>query len=117
MGVSLKAAGIGGVVVLCVALGAVSGSAQTSGGGAAAGPPPTALAASSPGAAADAKADPNCPLPDVDCAWKQCYPLADKWKSYTACLSTACHVKQQTCIQDLIQDLYDPDREKSRAGG
>jgi hypothetical protein len=106
-----------------VLLGAGPGSAQSGAG------PPGATStgsapASTPSAAtparlstADAaalKADPDCPSAAVACAWSQCYPLTSKWTSYSSCVAGSCQVKDKACVMDLIQDLYDPDRQRSR---
>ena len=78
-------------------------------------PAPTARPASLSGAdAAALKADPDCQPAAVACAWSQCYTLTSKWTSYTGCVAGACQVKDKACVMDLIQDLYDPDRQRSR---
>ena len=64
--------------------------------------------------AAALKADPNCQPAAVACAWSQCYPLNSKWTSYSSCLADSCQMKERACVMDLIQDLYDPIRERSR---
>jgi hypothetical protein len=113
MSAFLKAASIGGLVLVFAGLGAGAGSTQTS-----ATPPP---AASAPPAAAvspaDLKANPDCKLPaDIACAWSHCYPLPGKWKSTSACIVGSCKVREQECTNDLIQDVLDPDREKAHDG-
>jgi hypothetical protein len=122
MMLSLRAACIGGLVALSSILGCGSGFAQTAAAGQTA-PPPVAAApvAAAPGPAplsiadaAAAKADPHCQASDVSCSWNHCYPLSDKWHSYSACIADACHVKVQDCVMELIQDLYDPDREANK---
>ena len=123
MGAPSRAVRIGGLVAVCVWLGAGPGSAQSG-----AGPPATAPAAESSAAtpaaptparlsAADAaalKADPDCQPAAVACAWSQCYPLTSKWSSYSSCIAGSCQMKDKACVMDLIQDLYDPDRQRSR---
>jgi hypothetical protein len=110
---------------VCLLVGGSPGSAQTGAAGPAAGP--ATAAAASPGdqsaqtpahlTAADTaalKADPDCQPAAVACSWSQCYPLSSKYSSYTACIGGSCQVKDKTCVMELIQDLYDPDRQRSK---
>jgi hypothetical protein len=137
MKASLRAAWMGGVVVvLSLVLGASPGSTQGMATAPAATPPPaapptvsappdaTAPAASATPAAAPAtpatafesaaaKADPDCKVADVSCAWSHCNPLPGKWSSYHGCLTDSCKVTDQACMGDLIMDLSDPDRQRS----
>lgn len=112
---------IGGLIAACLWLGAGPGSAQNT----AEAPATSAASAVAPSAAAtparlsvaDAaalKADPDCQPATVACAWSQCYPLTSKWTSYSSCLAGSCQMKERACVQDLLQDLYDPDRQRSR---
>src|SRR4029077_1569625 len=64
--------------------------------------------------AAALKADPNCQPAAVACAWSQCYPLTSKWTGYSSCIAGACQTKEKACVMDLIQDLYDPRRGRTR---
>ena len=123
MSAFLKAASIGGLVLVFVVLGAGSGSAQSGAAappGATSAPPATVTPASSAGpaaSAADIKANPDCKAAaDIACAWNHCYPLSDKWKSTSACVAGSCKVHDQSCSNSLIQDLLDPDREKAHGG-
>jgi hypothetical protein len=123
MGAPSRAVRIGGLIVVCILIGGSPGSAQTG-----ASTPAPASAASTPAPAGDAatpahltaadaaalKADPNCQPAAVACTWSQCYPLTSKWTSYSSCIAGSCQVKEKACVMDLIQDLYDPDRERSR---
>jgi hypothetical protein len=115
MKASWRAACIGGVVVLSAVLAAVSGVAQETasppGPPAAASPPATPEAAPAPAPAASP--DPDCKPADIACAWKHCNPLGSQWQSYHACIVESCHVDAQACQIDLIQDLNDPDRQKT----
>lgn len=116
----LKAAFVGGIVILFAALGADVSVAQTAPPAPAASPPPAAAAApAAPLSEADQaalKADPDCKPAEVACAWTSCYPLADKWNgSNSACLVASCKItKGSACMPDLISDLNDPDRQANK---
>ena len=119
MKLPLRAVWAGGIFALCLAFGPGSGAAQ--GAGPASPPPPVSLpppATTAPMSQADEaalKADPDCKPADVACAWSACYPLADKWNgSNSACLADSCKMKDKACVQDLVSDLYDPDRQASK---
>jgi hypothetical protein len=128
MGALSRAVRIGGVIAVCVLLGTGQGSAQNGAGAPAPGgatgatgatsasqPGPAATPASLSAAdAAALKADPGCQPAAVACAWSHCYPLGSKWTSYSGCIADSCQVKDKACVMDLIQDLYDPDRERHR---
>jgi hypothetical protein len=113
---------IGGLIAVCLWLGAGPGAAQGGGDAPAANstsaasttqPAPTPARLSAADAAA-LKADPNCQPAAVACAWSQCYPLTAKWTGYSSCIAGACQMKEKACVMDLIQDLYDPVRERSK---
>jgi hypothetical protein len=114
---------VGGLIAVCLWLGAGPGSAQsgvdapvanaTSAASSTSQPAPTPARLSSADAAA-LKADPNCQPAAVACAWSQCYPLSSKWTSYSGCIAGACQMTERACSMDLISDLYDPVRERSR---
>lgn len=116
----LKAAFVGGIVILFAALSADVSVAQTAPPAPAASPPPAAAAApAAPLSEADQaalKADPDCKPAEVACAWTSCYPLADKWNgSNSACLVASCKItKGSACMPDLISDLNDPDRQANK---
>jgi len=114
----LKAANIGGLVLVFATLATGVGFSQTSPPAVA--PPASTAPPAAPGSAAspeDVKANPHCKLPaDIACAWSHCYPLTDKWKSTSACVAGSCKIRDQDCTNDLIQDLLDPDREKAHGG-
>ena len=115
MSAFLKAASIGGFVLVFGILGVGAGSTQTS----SAPPPPAAAppAAAATASPADLKANPSCKAPaDIACAWSHCYPLTAKWKSTSACVAGSCKVRDQSCSNELIQDLLDPDREAAHGG-
>ncbi|HZZ86998.1 MAG TPA: hypothetical protein VFE13_01565 [Caulobacteraceae bacterium] len=123
MGALSRAVGIGGFVAVGIWLGAGPGSAESGAGPPAAtsavatpaGPPPAATPARlSTADAAALKADPDCQPEAVACAWSQCYPLTSKWTSYSGCIAGSCQVKDKACVMDLISDLYDPGRQRSR---
>ena len=117
----LKAGGIGGFVVVCAAFVADVGSAQAPASGAP--PAPAASPETSPAppdaasAAADAKADPDCKPAQIACGWSNCYPINQtKYPSLTSCVVKNCNVGDE-CKSELVQDIFDPDREQSRGGG
>jgi hypothetical protein len=138
MGAPSRVVRIGGLMAICLLVGGSPGSAQTGAATPTTSATPTAAtttaatttgatAATTPGdqaaptpahlTAADAaalKADPNCQPAAVACTWSQCYPLASKWSSYSSCIAGSCQVKEKACVMDLIQDLYDPERERSK---
>jgi hypothetical protein len=111
----LKAASIGGFVVVCSAFLAAVGSTQTPISSApAASMAPTDDAA----AAADAKADPSCKPAQIACAWSGCYPIDHtKYPSLSSCIVKACNVSDDDCKKQLVQDVYDSDREQAKGGG
>jgi hypothetical protein len=123
MGAPSRPIHIGGLIAVCLWLGADSGSAQsgvdapaanaTNAASTTAQPAPTPARLSLTDAAA-LKADPNCQPAAVACAWSQCYPLSSKWTGYSSCLADSCQMKEKACVMDLISDLYDPVRERSR---
>ena len=110
---------VGGLIAACLWLGAGPGSAQSgadapaANGAATTQPAPTPARLSAADTAA-LKADPNCQPAVVACAWSQCYPLNSKWTSYSSCLADSCQMTERACVMDLLQDLYDPVRERSR---
>jgi hypothetical protein len=114
---------IGGLIAVCLWLGAGPGSAQsgidapatnaTNAASTTTQPAPTPARLSVADAAA-LKADPNCQPAAVACAWSQCYPLNSKWTSYSKCLEGSCQMTERACVMDLLDDLYDPVRERSR---
>jgi hypothetical protein len=120
MKMPLKAAWLGGIITLSLALGPSAGVAQSA--APAASPAPAAAAPAAPAAPlsdadqAALKADPDCKPADVACAWTSCYPLADKYNgSNSACLVASCKIaKGSACMPDLISDLNDPDRQASK---
>jgi hypothetical protein len=117
-----RAVPIGGLIAVCLWLGAGPGSAQstveapaTNATSTTPAPPVAATPARlSVADAAALKADPDCQPAAVACAWSQCYPLTSKWTSYSSCIAGSCQMKEKACVLDLLQDLYDPDRERSR---
>ena len=116
MSAFLRAAAIGGFVVVCSAFVADAGSAQAPASGAPAAP--AASPADTDAAAADAKADPSCKPTEISCAWTQCYPIDQtKYPSLTACITKSCNVSDQDCKKQLVLDVYDPDREQAKGGG
>jgi hypothetical protein len=120
----LKAASIGGLVLVFAGLNAGAGHSQTNAPAPAsqAQAPAAETAPASSGAdagvsAADIKANPDCKSPaDIACAWSHCYPLTNKWRSTSACIGGSCKIRDQSCTNDLIQDVLDPDREKTHGG-
>lgn len=124
MRASLQAVCVGGLVALLAVLGPDLGSAPGDAGAqpqtavqapttAAPSPP---LSPAPPLSAADraaAKADPDCQVTDVACAWSHCNPLGHQWQSYHSCIVDSCHVEARTCMGDLIMDLNDPARQKT----
>jgi hypothetical protein len=116
-----RAVRIGGLIAVCLWLGAGPGSAQSTidapatNATSSTAPPVAATPAHlSVADAAALKADPDCQPAAVACAWSQCYPLTSKWTSYSSCVAGSCQVKEKACVLNLLQDLYDPDRERSR---
>jgi hypothetical protein len=123
MGAPSRPIRVGGLIAACLWLGAGQGSAQTGVGAPAANSTGPASTTTQPAAtparlsvadAAALKADPNCQPAAVACAWSQCYPLSSKWTSYSKCLEGSCQMTERTCVMDLLDDLYDPVRERSR---
>jgi hypothetical protein len=125
MRASLQAARIGGLVALLAVLGPDAGSAPGGAGAqpltavpapTTAPPPPSQPISALPLSAADraaAKADPDCQVTDVACAWSHCNPLGKQWQSYHACIVDSCKVQDRSCMGDLIMDLNDPARQKT----
>jgi hypothetical protein len=115
----LKAVAVGGFVVVSSAFVADVGSAQAPAATPppAAATPPAAPPVDAATAAADAKADPDCKPAQIACGWSNCYPINQtKYPSLTACVLKNCNVSDE-CKSQLVQDIFDPDREQSRGGG
>jgi hypothetical protein len=57
------------------------------------------------------KADRECEVAQLKCAQFECFPLAERWDSYEACLSTECKVKKQNCLEALVEMIKERRRE------